>query len=176
MVVFTIWMAAAYSSNESIHSKADWRSRIAVWVVGIAWVLLLARRLAGPFSWHITPPARLFIATGFVLTLIGLAFALWARYYLGRSWDAFISLKKDHKLVQTGPYAIVRHPIYSGFMLAAIGTALVIGELRCFIAAALVIGAWTYKSGCEEMFLLDHFGAEYRKYCGKVKRLLPYVW
>ena len=176
MVVFTIWMGAAYSSNEPIHSKADWRSRIAVWLVGIAWVLLLARRLAGPFSWHLTPPARFLVAMGFALTLIGLSFALWARYYLGRSWDAFISLKKDHKLVQTGPYAIVRHPIYSGFMLAAIGTALVMGELRCFIAAAVVIGAWSYKSVWEEIFLLGHFGEEYRMYCGKVKRLVPYVW
>jgi protein-S-isoprenylcysteine O-methyltransferase Ste14 len=176
MMIFTVWMAAAYSSNEPIHGKADWRSRIAVCVVGIAWVLLLARRFAGPFSWHVTPPVRLLVVTGFALTLIGLSFALWARYYLGRSWDAFISLKKDHKLVRTGPYAIVRHPIYSGFMVAATGTAFVIGELRCFIAAALVIAAWSYKSGLEELFLLHHFGSEYQEYRHKVKRLLPYVW
>ena len=176
MIVFTIWMAAAYSSNEPIHGKSDWRSRIAVWLVGIAWLLLLSRRLGGPFAWHVIAPAELLVVTGFGVTLIGLAFALWARYYLGRNWDAFISLKKEHKLVQTGPYAIVRHPIYSGFMLAATGTAFVVGQLRCFIAAALVIGAWSYKSGLEEVFLVDHFGAEYQKYRDKVKRLIPYVW
>src|SRR5437867_1168778 len=58
MIVFTIWMAAAYSSNEPIHGKSDCRSRIAVWLVGIAWLLLLSRRLGGPFAWHVIAPAE----------------------------------------------------------------------------------------------------------------------
>jgi len=70
----------------------------------------------------------------------------------------------------------VRHPIYSGFMLASIGTALAFGWLRCFIAAALIISVWTYKSGLEELFLIDHFGEQYRQYRLNVKRLIPFVW
>ncbi len=173
MLVFTIWAGSAYSSNEPIESKPDRRSTAAVWIVSIAWVLLILRQWKGP---QLIPRVESIRIIGFAITLLGLLFALWARYYLGRNWDAFITLKQNHKLVRTGPYGMVRHPIYSGFMLASIGTALAFGQLRPFIAAMLIIAAWIYKSGLEEAFLIDHFGSEYEQYRRQVKRLIPYVW
>jgi protein-S-isoprenylcysteine O-methyltransferase Ste14 len=113
---------------------------------------------------------------GSALTIIGLAFALWARFYLGSNWSAYITLELDHKLIRTGPYAIVRHPIYAGFMTALIGSVLNFGHMRSFIAAVMVILAWTYKSGLEETFMRDHFGIEYDQYCHDVKRFIPKVW
>ncbi len=176
MVVFTVWIAFAYDSDEPVQRKSDWRSRVAVGVVTIAWGLLLFRRLGGPLAWRIVPSTPLLLGIGFVLTLVGLAFALWSRYYLGRNWDAFITFKQNHQLIRTGPYGIVRHPIYAGFMLASIGTALAVGQLRCFIGAVLLIVAWGYKSGLEEAFLIHHFGGQYEQYCREVKRLIPHVW
>jgi len=131
------------------------------------------RVLSGP---QIVPRVWWIRLGGAVITLTGLLFALTSRYYLGRNWDALITLKVDHRLVQNGPYAIVQHPIYSGFMLALVGSIFTFGHLRSVIAAALIIAAWTYKSGLEETFLAKHFGAEYQTYHHRVKRLIPYVW
>jgi len=175
MLVLTIWAIAAEYENGLIQ-KRDWRSEAAVVVVGLGWVLLLLRRLPVVADWQIVPSVVWLRLAGVAITVAGLVFALWARYHLGRNWDAYITLKKDHQLVRTGPYALVRHPIYSRFMLASIGTALAFGWLRCFIAAALVISVWTYKSGLEELFLIDHFGEQYRQYRLNVKRLIPFVW
>ena len=161
MLVLTIWVASADSSGEPIASKTDRRSDAAVWVVSIAWVLLLLRRLYGPL---LVPHIQSVRLIGFATTVVGLSFALWSRYYLGRNWDAFITLKLNHKLVCTGPYSIVRHPFYAGFMLASIGTAFTFGRLGPFIAAVLIIAAWLYKSGLEEMFLMDHFGAVFTEF------------
>jgi len=147
-----------------------------VWVVGAAWLLLLFRRFPEPLGSQIFNPSQSLVIAGVVVTLIGLYFAVWAPFYLGKNWDSLITLKLDHKLIRTGPYGIVRHPIYSGFMLAAIGTAFAVGQIRSFLAAFLVIVAWVYKSGLEESFLLEHFGSEYEKYQRQVKRFIPYVW
>jgi protein-S-isoprenylcysteine O-methyltransferase Ste14 len=173
MLILTVWLALASESSEPVEAKRDWGSTIAVWVVSIAWLILLLPRSNGP---QLIPRLPFIRVVGFAAALVGLLFGLWARIYLGRSWDAFISLKQNHKLLQSGPYSIVRHPIYAGFMLALIGSALTFGHLRSFVATALVVVAWVYKSGLEEMFLIDHFGAEYEEYRHRVKRLIPYVW
>jgi len=173
MLVMTIWLALAFESNEPLAVKRDRLSDFAVWVVSIGWVVLLLPRFNGPQM----IPRNMFIRiVGSVLTIIGFLFALWARFYLGSSWDAFISLRLDHKLVRTGPYAIVRHPIYAGFILALAGSVLNFGHLRSFVAATMVTLAWIYKSGIEESFMLDHFGMEYGRYCRNVKRLIPMIW
>jgi len=173
MLIMTVWLALAFESNEPVEIKRDKRSDIAVWIVSIGWVVLLLRRFNGP---QLIPRITLIRIIGFGLTIVGLAFAVVARLYLGSSWDAYITLKPRHRFVRSGPYSIVRHPIYSGFILALLGSALNFGNLRCFIAAAMVTLSWVYKSGLEELFMRDHFGMEYEQYCHKVKRLIPKIW
>src|SRR4030095_3223778 len=167
MLIMTVWLALAFDSNEPVEIKRDRRSDLTVWMVGIGWVVLLLPRFNRP---QFIPRIIFIRISGCALTITGLAFALWARFYLGKNWDAFISLRMHHKLVRSGPYAIVRHPIYSGFMIALIGSTLNFGHLRSFIAAAMVIPAWAYKSKLEETFMRDHFGMEYDHYCHDVKR------
>ena len=173
MLIMTVWLALAFESNEPVEIKRDRRSDFTVWIVGIGGLVLLLPRFNGP---QLIPRIMLIRIIGCVLTITGFAFALWARFYLGKNWDAFISLKLHHKLVRTGPYAVVRHPIYSGFMIALVGTTLNFGHLRSFVAAAMVILAWAYKSKLEETFMRDHFGMEYDHYCQDVKRLIPKIW
>jgi protein-S-isoprenylcysteine O-methyltransferase Ste14 len=173
MLIMTVWLALAFESNEPLEVKHDRRSDIAVWIVSIGWLVLLLPRFNGP---QLIPRIMFIRIIGSVLTITGFVFALWARVCLGRNWDSFISLRLHHKLVRTGPYAIVRHPIYSGFMLALVGSALNFGHLRSFIAAIMVTLAWLYKSGLEEAFMMDHFGMEYDQYCRDVKRLIPLIW
>jgi hypothetical protein len=82
-------------------------------------------------------------ATGVALTWIGIAIALWARWHLGQYWSARVTIKEDHKLIRTGPYAYFRHPIYSGIDLAAVGGALAIDEWRCVAGVGLIVlGYW----------------------------------
>jgi hypothetical protein len=77
-------------------------------------------------------------AVGAALTALGLSFTSWARVHLGRNWSGTVTLKDDHALIRTGPYRRVRHPIYSGALLALAGTVLAVGQWRGVIALALV--------------------------------------
>src|SRR5215510_9743698 len=173
MLIMTVWLALAFESNEPIAVKRDRRSDVAVWIVSIGWVVLLLPRFNGP---QLIPRIMFLRIVGSIFTITGFVFALWARLHLGSSWDAFISLKMGHKLVRTGPYAIVRHPIYSGFILALAGSVLDFGHLRSFVAAATVTVAWFYKLGLEECFMMKHFGKEYDQYRQGVKRVIPMIW
>ena len=173
MLIMMVWLALASESNEPVAVNRNIWSDVAVWIVSIGWVVLLLPRFNGP---QLIPRIMLIRIPGSVLTLTGLTFALWARFYLGSNWDSHISLRLDHKLVRTGPYGIVRHPIYSGFVLALAGSVLNFGHLRSFIAAIMVTVAWVYKSGLEESFMMNHFGGEYEQYRHEVKRMIPMIW
>ena len=173
MLLMMVWLALASESNEPIEVKRDKRSDVAGWIVSLGWVVLLLNRFNGP---QLLPRLMSIRVIGSVLTITGLAFALWARFSLGSNWDSLISLRLNHKLVRTGPYAIVRHPIYSRFMIALAGSFLNFGHLRSLIAVAMVTIAWVYKAGLEETFMRDHFGIEHDQYCHDVKRLIPKIW
>ncbi len=112
---------------------------------------------------------------GLALTAAGIAFAIAARFWIGRNWSGRVTIKEQHQLIQNGPYAIVRHPIYSGFLLALLGTALVHGEIRSLIGLAVAALGWIFKLRTEEAFLSQQFGDAYRDYKQRVKSLVPFV-
>jgi protein-S-isoprenylcysteine O-methyltransferase Ste14 len=115
-------------------------------------------------------------ASGLALTFLGIAFAVWARLLLGRNWSSNVTLKQDHTLIRRGPYKIVRHPIYTGFLLAMLGTAMIVGEIRGLVAVGLLFLALWLKLNMEERFMIEQFGPEYRQYQSEVKGLIPYVF
>jgi len=112
---------------------------------------------------------------GLALTIAGCAFAIWARVYLGSNWSGTVTVKQNHELVRSGPYAIVRHPIYSGFLLALAGTAIVVGEIRALVGLGLAITGFLLKAGYEEQFMLEQFDGEYVRYSQQVRRLIPFL-
>jgi protein-S-isoprenylcysteine O-methyltransferase Ste14 len=112
---------------------------------------------------------------GLGLTAAGIAFAMWARLSIGRNWSGLVTIKEQHELVQSGPYALVRHPIYSGFLLAILGTAIVHGELYGLAALPLAAFGWTLKLRLEESFMAQQFGTAYLDYKRRVKALVPFV-
>ncbi len=115
-------------------------------------------------------------ALGALLTLLGLLFTVWARVYLGRNWSGmFATIKADHELVTGGPYALVRHPIYSGLMLAFVGTALAIGQWRGVLATVLALLAIVHRMMVEEGFMREQFGAAYDSYAKRVRAFVPGV-
>ncbi|MGH8094886.1 MAG: methyltransferase family protein [Chthoniobacterales bacterium] len=110
-----------------------------------------------------------------LLCLVGFGFAWWARLHLGRLWSAFVTRKADHRIVDTGPYAIVRHPIYTGIILAAIATAIIKGTVFAIAGAALATLGFWIKARLEEGFLRAQLGAEaYDAYRRRVPMLVPF--
>jgi len=109
-------------------------------------------------------------------TLAGCLFGVWARVHLGRYWSGIITLKEGHKLITTGPYRIVRHPIYTGWLAAALGTALTAGTSVGFLCVALLTISFVIKLRREEKLLTSEFGDEYRRFKQAVpKALIPFV-
>jgi protein-S-isoprenylcysteine O-methyltransferase Ste14 len=112
---------------------------------------------------------------GIVLIWAGIALALWARWHLGQYWSGRITIKEDHKLIRTGPYARLRHPIYSGLDLAAIGSALAIDRWRCVAGVCVIILGFWIKAKREEAMLSAQFGAEFQEHQRRTGFLLPHL-
>ena len=112
---------------------------------------------------------------GVLMCVLGIGFAIWSRHILAGSWNAAVTRNKNQSLVQRGPYAMVRHPIYFGLLVAVLGMILALGEVRAF---ALLAGVQILlrKMGQEERVLRSAFPNEYPAYEKRVKRLLPWVW
>jgi protein-S-isoprenylcysteine O-methyltransferase Ste14 len=111
--------------------------------------------------------------TGVVLLALGLAFTVWARRHLGRNWSATVTLKEGHQLIRTGPYRWVRHPIYTGLLIALLGSAIARGELRAVIGLVIVAAAFIRKLRIEERWMCEHFKEEYERYSAAVPALIP---
>ncbi|QAU24475.1 isoprenylcysteine carboxylmethyltransferase family protein [Dyella sp. M7H15-1] len=120
------------------------------------------------------PNERWWVWLGFFLTVAGLAFTCWARVILGRNWSGVVQLKQDHELIVRGPYSIVRHPIYTGLLLALLGSALAVGEWRALLALLIVGVSFWRKLRLEEHWLCELFGDQYRDYMARVKALIPW--
>jgi protein-S-isoprenylcysteine O-methyltransferase Ste14 len=121
-----------------------------------------------------------FVSHSGLVESLGLAFcvsgaylACRARAMLGRNWSGAVQLKEDHELIQRGPYRYVRHPIYTGFLLLFLGSAVMVGEWRGVFALAIVCVCFWRKLRIEETWLTQHFGARYMEYIRKTKALLP---
>ena len=112
---------------------------------------------------------------GLVIFLLGLALAVWARVYLGRNWGMPMSEKADPELVTTGPYSTVRHPIYSGIILAMIGTTVAV-SLYWLVAVVLVGAYFIYSAVMEERYMAGRFPDAYPKYKQSTKMLIPFIF
>ena len=110
---------------------------------------------------------------GVVLTALGILFTIWARVHIGRNWSARVVIKEQHELIRTGPYRFVRHPIYTGLLIAILGTALVTGEWRGVFALAFAIFGFAWKAKREEEMLSGEFGDEYTRYRNETGMLIP---
>jgi protein-S-isoprenylcysteine O-methyltransferase Ste14 len=122
---------------------------------------------------RIVPRTEALFVSGASLLVAGLAFAIWARAHLGQHWSGNVTLKAGHRLIRTGPYAIVRHPIYTGLLLAMLGTAVAVDQVRGILAVLIALQANVRKLRLEERWLTEEFGGEYERYRREVKALVP---
>ncbi|MFZ0798355.1 MAG: isoprenylcysteine carboxylmethyltransferase family protein [Terriglobales bacterium] len=174
-IVFIVyWLASALKTRRTV-SRESFASRYGVLFLEVAGFVLLFSDVVefGVLGRHIFPRTYTLSATGVALTWIGIAIALWARWHLGQYWSARVTLKEDHELIRTGPYAYFRHPIYSGIDLAAIGGALAIDHWRCVAGVALIVLGYWIKAKKEESMLFQQFGESFKEHCRHTGFLLP---
>lgn len=172
-VIFWIgWLIGAVAFNNP-PSRSRPIGGIAVRAGIFLLVLLLLRTNA--FSGNVaTVESPVLEAVGLVLFLLGLATAAWARFYIGRNWGTPMSEKADPELVTTGPYRYVRHPIYSGLILAMIGTTLAVGTY--WLIATVLLGVYfVYSATVEEQTMARLFPTTYPAYKRTTKMLIPFV-
>lgn len=120
-------------------------------------------------------PLVVALPIGTLLTAAGLAFAVWARRHIGRNWSATVTLKAGHELVTTGPYALARHPIYTGLLLALTGSALARDRWSGPVAVVIALLSLWRKLRLEERWMRENFGARYDDYARRVKALVPFI-
>jgi protein-S-isoprenylcysteine O-methyltransferase Ste14 len=138
-----------------------------LWVPGVPLVPWLNARFVPLAEWAFW--------AGAALALAGFLFTVWAREHLGRNWSGIVTVKQDHELVVTGPYTLVRHPIYTGLLLAFAGSALARGEWRGVLAVVIALLALWRKLKLEERWMQEQFGEQYRAYKHRVAALVPFV-
>ena len=152
------WVSAskvkATARSESLASRAA--HIVPLLLAGIL-VMFPTRPLGFLFD-RMLPESLATFWIGAVILAAGLAFTVWARVYLGSNWSGIVTIKQDHELIRGGPYAMVRHPIYTGVLIAFIGTAIACGEWRGLLAVAIVFAALWRKLKLEERWLGEAFG------------------
>jgi protein-S-isoprenylcysteine O-methyltransferase Ste14 len=124
---------------------------------------------------QIVPRTEALFFVGSFLLIMGLGLAVWARVHLGKYWSGHVTLKAGHRLIRSGPYAFVRHPIYTGILTAMLGSAIAIDEYRGVLALAIATETFVRKLLIEERWLTEEFGSEYERYRHEVKALIPGV-
>ena len=173
-----------------------WLSLLAYWLIsagrvkrnrqGVAWlreavlrvavVLALGLLLKSPVRLYAAPTTNPALAgIGVALCGAGIACAIWARACLGRNWGFPMTVKAEPELVAHGPYAVVRHPIYAGILVAQMGTALVIGPLW-LVVVAVFGGYFWYSATREEQLMTQAFPQQYPAYQQRTKRLIPFLY
>jgi protein-S-isoprenylcysteine O-methyltransferase Ste14 len=187
-IYILVWAVSAFNVKRDIRGgygnigQQFWLLRL---VVAAIILLFVAARIATGtahftnfgliFSRRIFTQSTVLDWAGAALSVLGVAFAIWARVHLGRNWSPRPAAKEQHELVTTGPYAYVRHPIYTGLLLMALGTALTgsIWGIGVFMVAILI---FVSRIGREEKIMLELFPDAYPRYQARTKRLIPWVW
>jgi protein-S-isoprenylcysteine O-methyltransferase Ste14 len=170
------WMLASFTAAKSV-VRQPLPARLAHTLILVAGAMLILGRnpRLAPLLGPVYPPRAWIAWTGVVVCLIGLAFAVWARVQIGRFWSGAVALKAEHALIRGGPYAITRHPIYSGLLLALLGTAITRDTQAAFLGLPLLFAGFFVKAKQEESLLLERFGPEYEKYRAEVPALIPHL-
>jgi len=169
-----VWIAGLAFSKRTARS-ASYASRLVLIVPFlVAWLLVVLGVIRS--EWlvlRLWPHTLAVQATGLVLTVLGCLFAIWARVTLGTNWSGLPKVKQEHELIVKGPYAVVLHPIYSGILLALVGTGLAADRSGWVFAWVLVVISYAVKIRQEERFMQETFPAAYPEYRQRVKALIP---
>ncbi|WEK45819.1 MAG: isoprenylcysteine carboxylmethyltransferase family protein [Candidatus Andeanibacterium colombiense] len=179
-VFMLVWAAMARGAKRSVREEK--RSERRAYSLPTAFGMILIA-ISTPQVWGgenllttlVLPLGLAFAAAGAAAAMAGLALAIWARVTLGRDWSVNVTLKEGHELVTGGPYALIRHPIYTAVILLVIGLFLLFETLGGVLGVGLVVlGCWI-KLRQEEVLMIGQFPESYPAYMARTKRLIPFV-
>jgi protein-S-isoprenylcysteine O-methyltransferase Ste14 len=182
-LILWLWLAwAVYWMVSAVRLKAAVRresiaSRLAHVIPLVVAAVLIGRADLpwGALNLRLWPHSLTASGIGLALLVAGLAFAVWARVHLGRNWSGAVTVKEGHELIRSGPYAYVRHPIYTGLITAVAGTAIVSGTVRAALGFVIVAVSLPRKLRTEEVFMRETFPGEYQRYSADVPALIPFT-
>src|SRR6478609_91476 len=164
------WWALSRHVKPSVRTESTSSRLSHIVPLMLAVALLWLPRVPVPIlGERFVPPAAWPFWVGAALTLAGMLFSVWARVHLGSNWSGIVTVKRDHELVTSGPYAIVRHPIYTGLVLAFVGSAITLGEMRGVLAVVIVVASLWRKLRLEERWMAEQFGDDYERYRDRVR-------
>jgi len=164
------WLVSAFKLKKT-KKRESWSQRFLYMLPLVAAFYLLSRSEAH-YGWlgvRFVPASDAAAWIGVALTAAGVGIAFWARWHLGTNWSGVVTLKEGHELIRSGPYRSIRHPIYTGILLALLGTAVAVGEVRGLLAVTMAWLSFYTKARREESFLTQEFGdrfAEHRRHTG----------
>jgi protein-S-isoprenylcysteine O-methyltransferase Ste14 len=180
--IWIIFMAFLYTPALLFSAPVERKSfryvqrSIILVIIVIILIVILTTYESDTLIFRIIPDSPLAGITGIVLTIAGLGFSAWARIHLGRYWSSMVMVRVGHRIIKTGPYRVVRNPMYTGLLIAYVGAAIVLGELLAFVALGIGIAAVWVKIKAEEEILLEKFGEEYLQYKRDVRAaIIPWV-
>ena len=166
----TWFVSALFTKRTRRHASwKTWAARLAIIAVIVA-----ANRGIGPDGRSAAPP-HLWQWAGASLCLLGMGFAVWARIHLGRNWGMPMSMREGHELVTSGPYAYVRHPIYTGILFAILGSALAV-QFAMLWVLPLLLAFFLYSALTEERLMSAQFPDAYPAYKARTRMLIPFVF
>jgi len=175
--LWIIWMIGLLWSKRT-QERTDMRARIVYGLTTLAgFYLMFGGGL--PEGWlhtRLYARAQWIDELGVALTALGVAVAIWARVYLGSNWSGSVQLKVEHEMIRGGPYGWVRHPIYTGLLVAIVGTGLVRGQVRGLLAFFVLLAGFWVKLGIEEQLMRKTFGEAYEEYARRTGALVPRMW
>ena len=171
-----IWLVAAFATKKSVYRESRLQRLRYMIPLLLGWFLLAkGHRLSDPLNHRVIPHLEALAWIGAGLCIAGLIFCVCARFTLGRNWSGVVTLKGGHQLITSGPYALVRHPIYTGLLTMFVATVIVLGHVAGIIAMPFVIVSFWIKLRYEEKLMLKKFPVEYAAYQQRVKRIIPFI-
>ncbi len=174
------WIISSFFVKKSVSRRKDWKFQLIWRVIIIALIILIAIISKKTVLTIVLHPIFLSNLTlqiiGSVLVILGLVEAIWARISLGRNWSGYVTYKKNHELVTSGPYKYIRHPIYSSLILMLIGTFFNFPNTEVIIILLIWIVLFATRMKREEKIMTKLFGREYINYMDKSKRLIPWIY
>ena len=179
-VLFVVWLfgyAARVRGSRIARARSHLTLQVPAACLLISCFALMFNAHAYRLRMQVTPDSDLLGMIGDALVLAGVGFAVWARVVLGHNWSGLVMMVRDgHQLVQTGPYAIVRHPIYTGLFFAILGTTLTLGTLASWIAVASGLAGILIRVDVEERLMATEFGDAHAAYRERTRKLIPFLW
>jgi protein-S-isoprenylcysteine O-methyltransferase Ste14 len=169
------WLWAARDRKKTERREAPIERLLHILFMAFGFILLYSSDPRfGTLNRRFLPERRSIEMLGAALAVAGVAFAIWARRHIGKNWSGTVTIKKEHELIRAGPYAHIRHPIYTGMLLAVVGTAIAIGEYRALVALALLLIGFIAKAKREESFLATKFGPSFDEHRRRTGFFLPH--